>query len=294
MARPKTQQTTSPGHDTLLSGTSAYRSTSSRGIVLISDKSTAKSALTEHNSVLSGKKTEKASSAGHDRGVSTRNNTGSGELHNSCISTAHQPVHATQKPAGSSSLRWRVSTSSWVSHVSPKGTDTRPTCSANHAPLDVLRPKSAHAAGNPAVPGTVAASLGMRSTGHHVSGQNHKRVPDGLAKQLAVLSGLQLVPKDLLVSPSRRGSPDFYADRSSDTGVKSPQLLVRSAAICVGNLLYNAASAFAGAWQSSLALASGPEDLLFNMLSSSGRKLMLAKKRLHLVGLRIAFSGVML
>ncbi|KAJ5124510.1 uncharacterized protein N7515_008335 [Penicillium bovifimosum] len=254
--------------------TNTQQSTSSGGIVLLSDDSTAKRAPA-HNSAQSGKK---SSSAGHDRGLSTRNNTGCGELHNPYSSTAHQP-------AGSSSVRWRFSTSPSASVVSPNGTDTRPTCSTNHAPLEVLRPRPSSTAGSAGVPGTTASNVGMRSPGLQVSGQNHKRVSDGLAKQLAVLSGLRLVPKDLLDSPTRRGSPDLYAV------VKSPRLLVRSAATCVGHLLYNAASALAGAWQSSLALVSGPEDLLFNMLSSSGRKLMLAKKRLHLVGLRTAFFG---
>ncbi|KAJ5555372.1 hypothetical protein N7461_003842 [Penicillium sp. DV-2018c] len=296
------EPTTRPGHDPAMGVPSgvpvaipiakAIRKANfpSGGIVRLSDKSTTNRSPAVHNILSSGRRAENASSAGHDRGLPTRNSTGSGELHSPCSSTAHQPHHATQKPAGRSDLRWRSSASPSVSLVSPVGTDTRPTCSASHAPMEVLRPRSKRTAGDGGVPGTVATNLGMRSPGLQVSGQNHKRLPDGLAKQLAILSGLQLVPKELLDSPTRRGSPDLFGNGFWAAGIKSAQLLVRSAATCVGALFYNAGSTLAGAWQSSFALASGPEDVLFNMLSSSGRKLMLARKGLHLVGLRTAFS----
>jgi hypothetical protein len=148
------------------------------------------------------------------------------------------------------------------------------------------------------VPGTVAGNVGMRhsmplvrNSGAQVPGPDHKRVPEGLSKQLAVLSGLQSVPKDLLVSPARRGSPYLFGNGVPDTLQAQPllinrSLLVRSVAESVGRLVSNTVLAFAGAWKSSLSLASGTEGVVYNCLSLLGRRLVPAKKGLYLGGLR--------
>lgn len=312
--RTKTQKSTPPGHDIiLLSGKPDSNSTSSQDSALLSSRNSAKCQAAGHDILLSGKKIANNSSAGHERLFTQERmskNTGSGQPHDPCSSSAPRPAHATGLPSGSSSLRWRVSTTSSVGVVCSERTDVKMTSSANHPTtgvrhtpgLDVHRTRSTRTLESSVVPGTVAGNLGMRhstslvrNSGIQVPGPDHKRVSDGLAKQLAILSGLQSVPKDLLVSPPRRGSPDLFGNGSPDNLesrsllISGKGLLVRPVAESVGYLLSSTALAFSGAWQSSLSLASGLEGVVYKGLSLFGRHIVSAKKGLYLGGLRSAW-----
>ncbi|CAG8910055.1 unnamed protein product [Penicillium egyptiacum] len=257
---------------------------------------------------LSGKNIANSSSLGEERQERISRNTGSGQPHDPCSSGTPRPVHVAGVPSGSSSLRWRVSTSS-VGVVCSEKSDVKTTSSTNHATagvrrtpgLDVHRTRPTRTVERSAVPGTVAGNLGMRhsaslvqNSGIQVPGPDHRRISEGLAKQLAILSGLQSVPKDLLVSPARRGSPGLSGNGSPDHFecrpllISGKGLLARPVAESVGCLLSNTALAFAGAWQSSLSLASGFEGMVYKCLSLFGRHVVSAKG-LRLGGLRKAW-----
>jgi hypothetical protein len=313
IVRTKAQKSAPPGHDIImLSGKPDSKCTSSQGSVLPSSRNAAKGQSPGHDILLSGKNIADVSSAGHERLLTqgrVSKNAGSGQPHDPCSSSTPRPVHAAGLPGGSSSLRWRVSTSS-VGVVCSERTDVKTTSSANHATagvchtpgLDVHRTRSTRTMERTAVPGTVAGNLGIRhsaslvhSSGIQVPGPDRRRVSEGLAKQLAILSGLQSVPKDLLVSPARRGSPDLVGNGSPDNLECRPLLIstkgpvARPVAESVGCLLSSTAVAFAGAWQSSLSLASGVEGMVYKCLSLFGRQIWSAKKRSYLGGLRKAW-----
>ncbi|KAJ5372404.1 hypothetical protein N7517_004410 [Penicillium concentricum] len=310
--RTQTQKSTPPGHDIVQSsGKPAFKSTSSQDIVLLSSRNTAKCGAVGHDTVLSGKTVTSHSSAGHER-ASTQDriskNTESGQPHDTCNSSMPRPVHAAGVSSGSSSLRWRVSTSS-VGVVYSERTNVKTTSSADHPTtrdrhipgLHVYQTSSTRTTETPVVPGTVAGNVGMRhsmplvrNSGLQVPGPDHKRVSEGLAKQLAILSGLQSVPKDLLVSATRRGSPGLFGNTSPHTLEVRPLpisggILVRPIAESVGGLVSSTALAFAGAWKSSLSLAAGAEGVVYKCLSLFGRHLVSAKKGLYLGGLRNAW-----
>ncbi|OQE18797.1 hypothetical protein PENFLA_c020G08651 [Penicillium flavigenum] len=313
IVRTKAQKSAPLGHDiVLLSGKRDSKCMSSQESVLPSSRNTAKGQSSGHDILLSGKNIADASSAGHERLLTqgrASKNAGSGQPHDPCSSSTPRPVHAAGLPGGGSSLRWRVSTSS-VGVVCSERTDVKTTSSANHATagvgrtpgLNVHRTRSTRTMERTALPGTVAGNLGMRhsaslvhNSGIQVPGPDHRRVSEGLAKQLAILSGLQSVPKDLLVSPARRGSPDLFGNGSPDNLECRPLListkgpLTRPVAENVGCLLASTAVAFAGAWQSSLSLASGIEGMVYKCLSLFGRQVWSAKKRSYLGGLRTAW-----
>ncbi|CAI7605994.1 unnamed protein product [Penicillium glandicola] len=301
-----TQKSTPPGHDiVLLSGKPASKSTSSQASVLPSNRNTAKGTSAGHDVLLSGKNIANKSSAGHERVFTQERaskNTGSGQPQDPCSSTAPRPVHAAGVPSGSSSLRWRVSTSS-VGVVYSERTNVKTASSANHPTsgvrqtpgLDVHRTRSTRTTEMSVVPGTVAGNLGMRHSTSLVPNSAiqeprpvHKRVSEGLAKQLAILSGLQSVPKDLLVSPARRGSPNLSGNRLLNTLKSQPlltsgkSLFVRPVAETVGGLISSTA------WQSPLTLAFGFEGVVYKSLSLLGRHIMSAKMGSYLSVLRNA------
>ncbi|KAJ5854282.1 hypothetical protein N7534_006825 [Penicillium rubens] len=313
IVRTKAQKSAPPGHDIiLLSGKRDSKCMSSQDSVLPSSRNTAKGQSPGHDILLSGKSIADASSAGHERLLTQRRvskNAGSGQPHDPCSSSTPRPVHTAGLPGGSSSLRWRVSTSS-VGAVCSERTDVKTTSSTNHATagvghtpgLDIHRTRSTRTMERTAVPGTVAGNLGMRhsaalvhNSGIQVPGPDHRRVSEGLANQLAILSGLQSVPRDLLVSPARRGSPDLFGNGSLDSLECRPLListkgpLARPVAEGVSCLLSSTAVAFADAWQSSLSLASGIEGMVYKCLSLLGRQVWSAKKRSYLGGLRKAW-----
>lgn len=263
--REKAQNVSSPGHDTL---------------------------------VLSGKKVTATSSAGRATVFSTENVakvTRTGQPPGS-ISSA-----ASRKPAGSSNLHGRVSVpfsintaSSGETSISPTSSTSSTSLYTHYSPgLDVRQTRSTCTVDRSAVPGTVAGNLGTRhsttatrSAGTHVPAPGYRSISGALA----VLSGLQLVPKELLFSPSRRGSSILPGSELQNTGVWSPSLLVRSLAESAGSLFSRIAFAIAGVQQLSMSLASGAETMTYKCLSLFGRKLISAKKGLYLAGLRVNHS----
>lgn len=312
--RTNTQKGTPPGHDiVLLSGKPDSKNVPCQDTVLPSRRSAAKGQAAGHDILLSGKNIANHSSAGHDILYTQERiskNPASGQPHDPCSSSAPRPVHAAGLPSGSSSLRWRVSTSS-VGVVSSERVDVKtasstnhPTTGVRHTPdLGVHRTRSPRTMEISVVPGTtVAGNLGMRhstplvrNSGIQVPGPDHRGVSEKLAKQLAILSGLQSVPKDLLVSPARRGSPYLFGNGLRDNTENRPLLISRKGLLVppvvesVGRLLSSTALAFAGAWQSSMSLASGLEGMVYKCLSLFGRHIGSTKKSLYLGGLRSAW-----
>ncbi|OQE37195.1 hypothetical protein PENCOP_c010G04939 [Penicillium coprophilum] len=304
--RTKIQKSTPPGPDiALLSGKPASKSTSNQDLVLLSSRSTAKNETAGHDIVLPGKTIASRSSAGHER-ASTQdrvsNNTGSGQPRDPCGPSMPRPVHAAGMCSGSSSLRWRVSTSS-VGAVCSERTNIKTKSPVEHPTAGVRHIPGLHVYQSsfkmPMVPGTVAGNVGMRNSMPHtpgiqVPGLGQRRVSEGLAKQLAILSGLQSVPKELLVSPTRRGSPDLFGNTLPHTLEIRPLLIsggiiVGPVAERVGSLLSSTALAFTGAWKTSLSLAAGVEGVVYKYLSIFGRHLVSAKKGSYLGGLRNAW-----
>ncbi|KAJ5210579.1 hypothetical protein N7491_010386 [Penicillium cf. griseofulvum] len=269
-----------------------------------------KSTLPTHDTVLTGKTISDHSSPGHERASTQERiskNTGSGQPHDPRSSSMLRQLHAAPVPPGSSSLRWRVSTSSVGvacserTNIKTTSSTDYPTTGVRHTPsLHVYQTGFSPTMAMSVVSGTVAGNVGMRhsmplvrNSGAQVPGPDYKRVPEGLSKQFAVFSGSQSVPKDLLVSPARRGSPYVFGNALPDTLEVQPllingRLLVRSAAESVGRLVSSTALAFAGPWKSSLSLASGTERVVYNCLSLFSRYLVSAKKGLYLGGLRNA------
>lgn len=311
--RTNTQKSTLPGHDiVLLSGKPDSKNVSCQDNVLPLRRSAAKGQAAGHDILLSGKNTANHSSTGHEilyTQEKISKNTASGQPHDPCSSSTSRPVHAAGVPSGSSSLRWRVSTSS-AGVVSSERADVKTTSSANHPTtgvrhtpgLDVHRTRSARTAEISVAPGTAAGNIGMRhsmslvyNSGIQVPGPDHRGVSEKLAKQLAILSGLQSVPKDLLVSPARRGSPDLFGNGLRDNTENRPLLISRKGLLVppvvesVGRLLSSTALAFAGAWQSSMSLASGLEGMVYKGLSLFGRHIVSTKKSIYLGGLRNAW-----
>ncbi|KAJ5922373.1 hypothetical protein N7516_010076 [Penicillium verrucosum] len=311
--RTNTQKSTLPGHDiVLLSGKPDSKNVSCQDNVLPLRRSAANGQAAGHDILLSGKNIANHSSTGHEILYTQERiskNTASGQPHDPCSSSTSRPVHAAGVPSGSSSLRWRVSTSS-AGVVSSERADVKTTSSANHPTtgvrhtpgLDVHRTRSARAAEISVAPGTAAGNIGMRhstslvcNSGIQVSGADHRGVSEKLAKQLAILSGLQSVPKDLLVSPARRGSPDLFGNGSRDNTENRPLLISRKGLLVppvvesAGRLLSSTALAFAGAWQSSMSLASGLEGMVYKCLSLFGRHIVSTKKSIYLGGLRNAW-----
>lgn len=304
-----TQKSTPPGHDiVLLSGKPDSKNVSFQDTVLLSRRSAAKGQAAGHDIFVSGKNIANHSSAGHEILCTQERilkSAASGQPHDPCSSSTPRPVHAAGLPSGSSSLRWRVSTSS-VGVVSSERVDVKTTSSANypttgvhHTPgLDVHRTRSTRTTGISMVPGTAAGNLGMRhstslvrNSGIQVPGPDHRGVSEKIAKQLATLSGLQSVPKDLLVSPARRGSPDLVGNGLRDNIENRPLLISRKGLLVppvvesVDRLLSSTALAFAGAWQSSMSLASGLEGMVYKCLSVFGRHIVSTRKRLYMGGL---------
>ncbi|KAJ5520324.1 hypothetical protein N7463_000777 [Penicillium fimorum] len=308
--RTKTQKSTPPGHDiVLLSGKSVFKSTSSQDTALLSSRNIVKGGAAGHDIVLSGKTIANHSVAGHERAPTQdriSKNAGSGQPHDPCISSTPRPAQAAGVSSDRSSLRWRASSSSVGLAYSEK-TNTKTTCSvdhpttgARHTPsLHVYQTSSTRTTEMPLVPGTVSGNVGMRhsipivhNSGAQVPGPDRRRVSEGLAKQLAILSGLQSVPKDLLVSPIRRGSPTLPHTLEVWQVWQlliSGGLTVRPITESVGGLLTSTALAFAGAWKSSLSLAAGVEGMVYKSLSLFGRHIMSAKKGLCMGGLRNAW-----
>ncbi|KAJ5816612.1 hypothetical protein N7447_008845 [Penicillium robsamsonii] len=309
--RTKTRKSTPPGHDIVLSsGKPVLKSTSSQDTVPPSSRNIVKGGAAGHDIVLSGKTIANHSVAGHERAFTQDRipkNAGSGQSPDPCISSMPRPAQAAGVSSGSSSLRWRVSTLSvgpaYSERTNIKTTSSvdHPTTGARHTPgLRVNQTSSTRTVEIPVVPGAVAGNVGMRhsmplvhNSGIQVPGPDRGGVSEGLAKQLATLSGLQLVPKDLLVSPIRRGSPDLFGNTLPHTFevrqlLISGGLIVRPIAESVGGLLASTALAFADAWKSSLSLAAGVEGIVHKALSLFGRHLMSAKKGLHMGGLRNA------
>ncbi|KAJ5425818.1 hypothetical protein N7465_000888 [Penicillium sp. CMV-2018d] len=311
--RTNTQKSTPPGHDiVLLSGKPDSKNVSRQDTVLSSRRSAAKGQAAGHDILLSGKNIANHSSAGHEilyTQEKISKNAASGQPHDQCSSSTSRPVHAAGVPSGSSSLRWRVSTSS-AGVVSSERADVKTTSSASHPTtgvchtpdLDVHRTRSTRTTEISVAPGTAAGNLGMRhstslvrNSGIQVPGPDRRGVSEKLAKQLAILSGLQSVPKDLLVSPARRGSPDLFGNGLQDNTdnrpllISSKGLLVPPVAESVGRLLSSTALAFAGVWQSSMSLAFGLEGMVYKCLSLFGRHIASTKKSLYLAGLRNAW-----
>ncbi|CAI7602761.1 unnamed protein product [Penicillium crustosum] len=311
ITRTNTQKSTPPGHDIiLLSGKPGSKNVSSQDAVLPSRRSAAKAQAAGHDILLSGKNITNNSSAGHEILCTQERiskNQASGQPHDPCSSSASRPVHAAGVPSGSSSLRWRVSTVGVVSseRVDAKtaSSTNRPTTGVHHtSDLNVHRTRSLRTMDIPVVPGTAAGNLGMRhstslvrNSGIQVPRPDHRGVSEKLAKQLAILSGLQSVPKDLLVSPARRGSPDLVGNGLRDNTENRPLLISRECLLVqpvvesVGRLLSSTALAFAGVWQSSMSLASGLEGMAYKCLSLFGRHIVSTKKSLYLGGLRNAW-----
>ncbi|KAJ5592694.1 hypothetical protein N7537_009598 [Penicillium hordei] len=307
--RSNTQKSTPPGHDiVLLSGKPDSKNVSCQDIVVPSRRSAAKGQAAGHDILLSGTNIANHSSAGHEILYTQERiskNAASGQPHDTCSSGTPRPVHAAGLPSGSSSLRWRVSTSS-VGVVSSERADVKTASSANypttdvcHNPgLDVHRTRSTRTTEVSVVPGTTAGNLGMRhstslvrNSGIQVPGPDNKGVSEKLAKQLAILSGLQSVPKELLVSPARRGSPNLVGNGLRDNTENWPLLISRKSLLVapvvesVGRLLSSTALAFAGAWQSSMSIASGLEGMVCKSLSLFGRHIVSTKKSLYMGGL---------
>ncbi|KAJ5970847.1 uncharacterized protein N7479_000765 [Penicillium vulpinum] len=304
--RTKTQKITPPGHDILLlSGMPVSNRTSSQGIVPQSNKNASKVTTPGHDTVVSGENIIPNCSVRHERAFKqgrSSKNTANGQPHDPCSSTTSRPVHAAGLPSGSSGLRWRVSTSA-VDVMRSKRTDVKtvvpssvehPTTGVRHtSALHVHQTRPTRVVGMSTVPGTVAGNLGMRhspslvrNSAIQVPGPERRRVSEGLAKEIAILSGLQPVPKNLLVSPARRGSSGLFGNRSPDNLETRALLisgqgpLVRPVAESVGRLLSSTALAFASAWQSSLSLASQVEGVVYKSLSLFGRHIVFAKKGL--------------
>ncbi|KGO66412.1 hypothetical protein PITC_067080 [Penicillium italicum] len=267
-----------------------------------------KSTVPGHDILQPGQNIANPTPAGHEKLYTQERiskNAGNGQPHDTCSSSTSRPVHAAGLPSGSSSsLRCRLSTLS-VDVACSERTDVKATSSANHpttgvchtSGLDVRRTRSARTMEMSVVPGTVAGNLGMRhSTSHtrnsgiQTPGPDHIRVSEGLAKQLAILSGLQSVPKDLLVSPARRGSPGLSGNELPDNLEHRPLLISRKGSLVspvvksVGCLLSSTALAVAGAWHSSLSLASGFEGMVYKCLSLFGRHIVFARKGLAIQG----------
>ncbi|KAJ5530873.1 hypothetical protein N7527_004266 [Penicillium freii] len=308
--RTNTQKSTPPGHDVvLLSGKPDSKSVSRQDTVLSPRRSAAKDQAAGHDILLSGKSIANHSSAGHEilyTQEKISKNAASGQPHDPCSSSTSRPVHAAGVPSGSSSLRWHVPTSS-VGVVSSERPDVKTTSWASHPTtgvhltpdLDVHRTRSTRTTEISVAPGTAAGNLGMRhstslarNSGIQVPGPDRRGVSEKLAKQLAILSGLQSVPKDLLVSPARRGSPDIFGNGLQDNTDNRPLLISRKGlpvppvVESVGRLLSSTALAFAGVWQSSMSLASGLEGMVYKCLSLFGRHIASTKKSLYLAGLR--------
>lgn len=250
-------------------------------------------------------KSQKTAPPGQSSVFSTKD-TATGQSHDPCTHTNPRSIRATQKPAGSARLRWRVSMPSPVGIVSSEAINTRPKCLPNcpvtrdvgSPGLDVRQTKSNRPASSPVVSGTAAgnlafshASTATQKSGIKSLGKDHKQLPQGLAKQLAVLSGLQLVPSHLSNSPSRRGSPTFSGLELSATRTWSPGPLARSVARNIGVLISSTASAFAAVWQSSLSSSHGSDNVIHKCLSLFGQNLMSAKKSLNWGELEIGYPA---
>ncbi|EKV04197.1 hypothetical protein PDIG_90610 [Penicillium digitatum PHI26] len=305
--KTNTQNSTPQGRDIiqLLSGKPDVKSTSSQDSILPPNGKTAKGQAAGHGNLQSGQNIANHSSARHEKlytQESFSKKTGNRQPPVLCSSSTSRPGHAAGVPDGSSSLRWCASASS-IDVISSERTNVKATSSVNYPPtgvchtsrLDVHRTRPPRTMELSVVPGTVAGNLGMRfstslacNSGIQVPGPDHRKAPEGLSKQLAILSGLHSVSKDLLVSPARRGLPGFFGNELSDTLKNLPLQISRNGFLApsvvesFGCLLSSTASAFAGAWQSSLSLASGFEAVVYKCLSRFGRHIASAKKGSYL------------
>jgi hypothetical protein len=274
----------SAGHDTLLSGAFA-KNVSGRAMAVPGKKVVSKSSSGHDIIIPSVKKVSNTAGEdqGHERGSMPQN------------------IRATRTPAGMSSLRWRITTSSSVGVVSERtntASISSPTTNLSISAVpctpasDIRRPRTTHSSGTMVsrifVPGTVAANLGIRrvafpacSPGTQVPGPDRNRVVRGLASA-AVFPVVQSGPKDQLALPYGLGSPAIF-------GYCSPKSfgngLVESLATQVGGMLSSTVVTVASVWQS-LSFTSQAESITLRCLSLSGRYLKSAKAYLLLAGLR--------
>ena len=242
----KTPKSTSPGHDTVLvSGKPVFKASSGHDIVLSTGKTVAKNTSPGHDTVLgfgkpvfetsSGKSAAKTTSSGHDVVLPE------GRKCSSSLAPQSSPV--SRKPAGNSSLRWRVSTPASIGGVSTSTGGGLQQSSSNqstpgpvcHPVLDV-RPRTTRSSRTAdsvsvpttsvpgtlqgTIPGAVAGTqrfrhfpLAVRNSGvMEVRGNDgqHNAFEAVTRSSAPVSGGLRSVSRDQLPVPSRRGAPDVF------------------------------------------------------------------------------------
>ncbi|KAJ6087542.1 hypothetical protein N7467_006456 [Penicillium canescens] len=252
----ETPKSTLPGHCTVIvSGKPAFKTSSGHDIVLSTGKTVAKNISPGHDTVLGSGKPVFKTSSGHDiiltSGKSAAKSTSPGhdvvlpEGRQRNSSLAPQSSSVSRKPAGSSSLRWRVSTPVSIGGVATStGGELQQSSSNQSTPGQVCHPvldvrprttRSSRTAENVSIPttsvpgtlqgtipGAIAGNQRFRHSPLAVRNSGVMDVPghdgqhnalEAVARSSAPVSGgLRSVPRDQLPVPSRRGAPDVFGN----------------------------------------------------------------------------------
>jgi hypothetical protein len=332
----ETPKSTPPGHYTVLvSGKPAFKTSSGHDIVLSTGKTVATNISPGHDAVLGSGKPVFKTSSGHDIVLTSKKSAAMGTSpgHDvvlpegrQCNSPlAPQSSSVSRKPAGNSSLRWRVSTPASIGGVATSTGELQQSSSNQSIPGPVCHPvldvrprttRSSRTADNVSVPttsvpgtlqGTIPGAIAGNPRFRHSrlavrnSGVMDVRGHDGqhntsetVARSSAPVSGgLRSVPRDQLPVPSRRGAPDVFGNGLSRVPTIFGNGLVRSLCESVGGITSTIVLVLSGGlqnssdvWLSPASLASSSENMISKCLSFSGRHLMSAKNSLHRLGMR--------